>query len=306
MKNDKKIAWRLPRLVALAIGLAACTSAWGIDVRVASQEAQVPKWVHLPDRVTGICPDIMNSVERIEPRLHFTGYRQGRSLPGIEAGLESGSLDAACALVESPRRRAIAVKAGKSVYLTRHLLAARAGDPAVVRDVQDLVRMGALVTSQRGSVFTDQLKAAGVQVDDATDDNDVNLRKMLGGHGRFAYMNELTLQHYLHSEGLGARVRVLAVVLGAQPAYFWVSRKADPALAGLLGAALGRLRTDGELDRIFARWAAAPQASARSLSPAMPATMSPIDSRRSAPAGSPSISIPNTAVPTVPIPVHTA
>jgi len=166
--------------------------------------------------------------------------------------------------------------------------------------------MGALVTSQRGSVFTDELKAAGVHIDDATDDNDVNLRKMLGGHGRFVYMNELTLQHYLHSEGLASRVRVLPVVLGALPAYFWVSRKADPALAGLLGAALGQLKADGELDRIFARWAAAPQAGASSLSPAMPHTMKPIDSKRRAPAGSPSTSIPNTAVPTVPMPVHTA
>jgi glutamate/aspartate transport system substrate-binding protein len=214
--------------------------------------------VQQPDRVTGICPDIMAAVERIEPRLHFTGYRRSRSLPGIEAGLESGSLDAACALLASPRHRAIALQAGKSVYLTRHLLVARAGDPAMVRDLQDLVRMGALVTSQRGSAFTDQMKAAGVHVDDATDDNGVNLRKMLAGHGRFAYVNELTLQHYLRSEGLGARVRVLPVALAAQPAYFWVSRKADPALAGLLGAALDRLKADGELDRIFARWSVTP------------------------------------------------
>jgi glutamate/aspartate transport system substrate-binding protein len=254
MKTTLKTA----RLLALAVGLAACAGASGMEVRLAAQEALAPKWVQEPGRVTGICPDIMAAVERIEPRLHFTGYHRSRSLPGIEAGLESGSLDAACALVASPRRRAIALTAGKSLYLTRHLLAARAGDPAVVRDLQDLVRLGALVTSQRGSAFTDQMKAAGVHVDDATDDNGVNLSKMLAGHGRFAYMNELTLQHYLRGEGLGPRVRVLPVVLAAQPAYFWVSRKADPALAGLLGAALDHLKAEGELDRIFARWAAMP------------------------------------------------
>jgi glutamate/aspartate transport system substrate-binding protein len=258
MKNDRKTAWPVRRLLALAIGAAACANAWGMDVRMAAQEALAPKWVQLPDRVTGICPDIMAAVERIEPRLHFTGYRRSRSLPGIDAGLESGSLDAACALVESPRRRAIALQAGKSVYMTRHLLAARAGDPAVVRDLQDLVRLGAMVTSQRGAAFTDRLKEAGVRVDDATDDNGVNLRKMLAGHGRFACMNDLTLQHYLRSEGLGPRVRVMPVALAAQPSYFWVSRKADPALADLLGAALDQLKADGELDRIFARWAATP------------------------------------------------
>jgi polar amino acid transport system substrate-binding protein len=258
MKNLGKASRPARALLAFALALTACAGAWGMEVRVAAQDAIAPKWIQLPERAAGICPDIMAAAERVEPRLHFSGYRRSRSLPGIEAGLESGGLDAACALIGSPRRHAIAVPAGKSVYLTRHLLAARAGDPAVVRDLQDLVRLGALVTSQRGSVFTDALKAAGVRVDDATDDNALNLHKMLGGHGRFAYLNELTLQHFIRSEGLGARVRVLPVVLGAEPAYFWVSRKADPALAPMLGAAIDRLKADGELDRIFAHWAAKP------------------------------------------------
>jgi glutamate/aspartate transport system substrate-binding protein len=245
-------------LLAFAFGLAASAGARGMEVRLAAQDAIAPKWIQLPERAAGICPDIMAAVERVEPRLHFSGYRRSRSLPGIEAGLESGSLDVACALIASERRHAIAVPAGKSVYMTRHLLAARAGDQAVVRDVRDLVRMGALVTSQRGSAFTDALKAAGVRVDDATDDNGLNLHKMLGGHGRFAYLNELTLRRYLRNERLNARVRVLTVALGAEPAYFWVSRKADPALAPMLGAAIDKLKADGELERIFAQWAAQP------------------------------------------------
>jgi glutamate/aspartate transport system substrate-binding protein len=245
-------------LLAFAFGLAASAGARGMEVRVAAQDAIAPKWIQLPERAAGICPDIMAAVERVEPRLHFSGYRRSRSLPGIEAGLESGSLDVACALIASERRHAVAVPAGKSVYMTRHLLAARAGDQAVVRDVRDLVRMGALVTSQRGSPFTDALKAAGVRVDDATDDNGLNLHKMLGGHGRFAYLNELTLRRYLRNERLNARVRVLTVALGAEPAYFWVSRKADPALAPMLGAAIDKLKANGELERIFAHWAAQP------------------------------------------------
>lgn len=254
MTNSFKASQHIQRLGALIAGLAACAGAWAMEVRVVGQEAIAPKWVALPGRVAGICPDVMAAIERIEPRLHFTGYDRSRSLPGIEAGLESGKLGAACALVASPRRNAIAVPVGKPVYIARHLLVARAGDTAVVRDMQDLVRLGALVTTQRGSVFTDWLKAGGVQVDDATDDNGVNLHKMLAGHGRFAYLNEVTLQHYIHSEALGPRIRVLPVVLGAAPSYFWVSRKAEPDLARLLGAALEKLKADGELDRIYTRW----------------------------------------------------
>jgi polar amino acid transport system substrate-binding protein len=258
MKNRGEAARWTRALAALVVGLAACGGAWGMEARVAAQEAIAPKWIQLPERVAGICPDIIAAIERVEPRLHFTGYGRSRSLPGIEAGLESGKLDVACALIGSPRRHAIAVPAGKSVYLTRHMLAARAGDTAAVRDMQDLVRLGALVTSQRGSVFSEALKAAGVRVDDATDDNGLNLHKMLGGHGRFAYLNELTLRHYIRSEHLDDKVRVLPVALGAEPSYFWVSRKADPALAPMLGAAIDRLKADGELDRIFAQWASRP------------------------------------------------
>jgi glutamate/aspartate transport system substrate-binding protein len=258
MTKHRTAAHGARALLAFALGLAASAGAWGMEVRVAAQDAIAPKWIHLPGQVAGICPDLMAAIERVEPRLHFSGYRRSRSLPAIEAGLETGKLDAACALVASPRRQAIAVAAGKSVYMTRHLRAARAGDPATVRDPQDLVRLGALVTSQRGSVFTDALKAAGVRVDDATDDNGLNLHKMLGGHGRFAYLNELTLRHFIDSEQLAGQVRVLPVVLGSEPAYFWVSRKADPALAPMLAAAVDRLKAEGELDRIFAYWASRP------------------------------------------------
>jgi glutamate/aspartate transport system substrate-binding protein len=132
------------------------------------------------------------------------------------------------------------------------------GDPDAIETEEDLARLGDLVTTQRASVFTERLVAAGVRIDDATDDNRVNLRKILAGHGRFAYINDLTVRYLIRKEGLEDRVRVLPVVLGNEPTYFWISRRADPALAPLLGATLGKLRASGELDRIYARWADMP------------------------------------------------
>lgn len=232
--------------------------AQALVARIAGQEALAPKWVYLRNSVVGICPDILAAVERVEPRLRFVGYRQSRSLPGIEVGLEGGTVDAACALMPSARREAIAERVGPSLYVVRHRLAARSGDPAEVRSVEDLARLDALVVGQRGGVFIERLKAAGVLVDDATDDNGVNLRKVLAGHGRFVEMNDMTMQHYLRNGGLEGRMRILPVVMGVEPAYFWVSRKADPAIARLLGPALERLKASGELDRIYAQRSASP------------------------------------------------
>jgi len=241
----------------------ACACAWALadtaalDVRVASQAVLEPKWLHDGERIVGICPDIMAAIERIEPRLHFVGYqRNSRSLSGIETGLDMGSLDAACGLVSSPRRLAIGQPVGKPLFFVRHYLAVRKDDPVTITSTADLARLGDLVTTQRASVFTQRLREAGVRVDDATDDNRVNLRKILAGHGRFAYVNDLTLRYLIREENLEDRVRVLPVILGDEPMYFWIGHKADPALAPLLGAALDRLKASGELDRIYARWAA--------------------------------------------------
>jgi glutamate/aspartate transport system substrate-binding protein len=241
-----------PWLVLLALpGVFALAHAQPLEVRIAGQEALMPKWVHLRNRVAGICPDILMAVERVEPRLHFSGYRQSRSLPGIEMGLENGSLDAACGLAPSKRREAIGQAAGPAIYTVRHRLAARASDDADIHSVQDLVRLDPLVVAQRGAVFTEELRAVGVRIDDATDDNGVNLRKMLAGHGRLVDMNELTLQHYLRDAALAQRVRILPAVLKEEPNYFWVSHKADPGIARLLGQALEKLRQSGELQRIY-------------------------------------------------------
>lgn len=247
--------WLSPLLLACVLAPACAHT---VEVRVAGQEALVPKWVHLRNRLAGICPDILAAVERVEPRLRFSGYHQSRSLPGIEMGLENGSLDVACALTSSRRRQAIARPAGPPVYLVRHRLVARADDAADIHSVQDLARTGALVIAPRGAMSTGELRAAGVRIDDATDDNWVNLRKVLAGHGRFVDMNELTLHHYLRDSGLAQRLRILPAVLEEEPTYFWVSRKADPAIARLLGAALEKLAASGELERIYARHATDP------------------------------------------------
>src|SRR4051794_31271054 len=88
----------LPRLLLLGILVPVVARAQPVEVRVAGQEALMPKWVHLRNGAAGICPDILMAIERVEPRLRFSGYRQSRSLSGIETGLENGSLDTACGL----------------------------------------------------------------------------------------------------------------------------------------------------------------------------------------------------------------
>lgn len=249
-------------LVRAALGLAyvlllpaASAQATRINVPIMAQESIPPKWILENGVARGVCADLIAAIERTEPRIHFTGYDRGRSLMVIEDALASGRVWAACGMLESVRRHRIALRSEVPVFETRHRLAAAAGDTQPVESFDDLVRLKALINTARGSAYIDEMKARGIAVDDSTGDNVVNLRKILAGHGRYTYMNELSLAHLIRSEHLENKVRVLPAVLTTAPLYFWVSKKADPALAPMLDQALVRLKANGDLARIYERWA---------------------------------------------------
>ncbi len=236
---------------------AAASNAAGapMTVTVLAQESIPPKWVIEDGAPQGLCPDLMAAIERIEPRVRFAGFERPRSLLVIEDALQTGRAGAACALLDSPRRRSVAVPLKAPLYEVKHRLAAAATDLQAVDNFDDLVRLKPLINTARGSAYILQLKARGIAVDDSTGDNVVNLRKIIAGHGRYTYMNELTLLRLIRTERLGDKVRMLPAVFHAEPVYFWISHRADPKLAPMLDEAVARLKANGELARIYDRWA---------------------------------------------------
>lgn len=299
-----------PRLLAGALLLAAHPAdAADLAVTIMAQERIPPKWLLRDGQADGYCPALLAALERSEPRLRFTGMDNARPLKMIEAALARGTTMAACALADTPQRRALAQAVGKPLYVLRHRLAVAAGDDVVINSMADLVRTHALVNTRRGAAFVDQLKALGVAVDDSSGDGMVNLKKTMAGHGRFTYMGELPMAMYLADDAVRGKVRMLPVVLREEPSYFWVSRKADPEVAKLVERALATLRASGELARIYEHWvhvAELDQPGVSTFKPTMPAMIKPMQPRRSAPAGSPNTSMPTMAVPTVPMPVQIA
>lgn len=255
MRYDKfpRAARRLACALLLLAGSAA--GAAPMTVRVLAQESIPPKWVMEGGVAQGLCPDLLAAIERIDPRIQFVGYDRGRSLPVIEDALESGKAGVACGLLDSARRRSVALRSLVPLYEVRHRLAAVASDLQVVNNLDELVRLKPLINTARGSASIVELKARGIAVDDSTGDNIVNLRKTVHGHGRYTYMNELSLVYLIRTEHLEDKVRMLPAVFNAEPVYFWTSRKADPAIAPLLDQALARLKASGELARIYERWA---------------------------------------------------
>jgi polar amino acid transport system substrate-binding protein len=240
-------------LVFMAV--VADTSAAGpIVLRVHAQESMAPKWLVGPHGVTGVCPDILAAIEKLEPRLHFSRNRETRSIPMLEQGLENGKIDAVCALLDTGKRRRIARIVGPPLYLVRHRLAARRDDPVAVASVDELVRMKALINTPRNASYATQLRALGLEVDDSSGDNIVNLKKVIAGHGRFFYISELTLLWLMEREQFKGKVRMLDWVIKEEPIYFHISKKAPPEVAPMIERALVTLEKNGELARIYASW----------------------------------------------------
>jgi glutamate/aspartate transport system substrate-binding protein len=254
------MSYPLPLLAValLLVSLASTSQAQTVVVRILGQESIPPKWVARDNGgVEGICPDILAAMEKAEPRLKFTGQDDFRSVPVIEQGLESGTVHAACALLDSEKRRKIAHQS-VSLYVVRHRLAATTADKATVDTIDDLVRLKPLITTSRGAAYSDQLRQLGLAVDESTGDNVTNLRKIIRGHGRFVYMNEMTLAWLIREQRMQDKVRILPAVLKEEPIYFWISRKADPQAMQLMQQALHKLHKNGELNRIYERWATVP------------------------------------------------
>jgi polar amino acid transport system substrate-binding protein len=254
MSGDIK-SGRLACWLACALLVASNAAASGqMTVQIMAQESIPPKWLVEGGPPQGLCPEILAAIERIEPQLKFSGFDRGRSLLVIENALETGRVSAACGLLDSPRRQSVAIRLRVPLYDVKHKLAAAADDLQVVNNLDDLVRLKPLVNTARGSAYILQLKALGIAVDDSTGDSIVNLRKILHGHGRYTYMNELSLNYFIQAGRLEDKVRILPAVFNEEPVYFWVSRKADPALAPVIERALARLKANGELARIYERW----------------------------------------------------
>lgn len=225
-----------------------------ITVPILAQESVAPKWVFEGDRPRGMCADLLAAIERIDPALRFTGYDRPRSLAFIEDAMARGSAWAACALVDSEVRRKVAVRASVPLYEARYRLAVVAGDKAQVNSLNELARMKPLVNTPRGGGYIADLKSRGIEVDDSTGDSLTNLRKTLHGHGRYTYLNESSMLYYIRVAGLEDQLTVLPTVFSQGSVYFWTSKRADPALAPAIEAALVKLKANGELARIYQRW----------------------------------------------------
>ncbi|GAB2869132.1 hypothetical protein GCM10027277_42830 [Pseudoduganella ginsengisoli] len=245
---------RLPILVIVAAFLALPAAA--ATLRTAAQDNNTIKFNPKGER-KGICVEVFQAIERLEPNLRFTGWEQPMSLPRVENALADSQLDVFCALIRTPAREAKFAFLDVPVYTVRHRLAVRANDDVQVRSLDDIRKLGPgnVVIVLKGTAHEESLRRyGGLSLDASSQNLDVNLRKLAHGRGRFLYHTENALLRYIDSEKLGSQVKLLPAVLKEDNLLFAVSRSLPAPTVDMLRSALQHLAERGELKKIYAAY----------------------------------------------------
>lgn len=246
-------------LFALAVGPA---SARILTIKTAAQEEASPRYnVALKkdgrQTVTGLCIDILRAIERVDPEIRFVGDQAPLPLVRVQASLEHGDIDAYCGLNKNPEREKTILFLEPPLYEVNYTVAVRADDDVQVKSFEDIRKLGAdgKVLVMHGSSSQRFLEnIGGLQLDTGGKNQFDNLQKLIAGRARFFYRHDLGLHGEIVDEGLGDKVKLLPISLDRQYQYLLVSKKAPPEVAQRLRKAIEKLKADGELGRIRARY----------------------------------------------------
>ena len=169
-------AWLLRPWLAVPLALSLSLASAAATARPTSNGAQTGKLNVIIYAQESVAPKFVPGRGQAAPGALSGHHACGRS--GRAAGCTSAALNgpvrwplskmrwagaapgAACALVDSPVRRTVAVRINVPLYETRYRLAAAAGDSAAVRSLDELARSKHVVNTARGSGYIDDTQGS--------------------------------------------------------------------------------------------------------------------------------------------------
>lgn len=207
--------------------------------------------------IGGLCVDIMRAIEKVDPEIRFIGDQNTMPQSRLLSLLKVGEVDIAfCYNKNSEREKTFRI-IEPALYEIHYKVAVRSNDEVDIRSFNDIRRLGdhgtILVNFGSSSVLFLQ-SIGGLQIDSSGVTQEINLRKLVNGRGRFYYRHELGMLAELKSSNFAREIRLLPMVLDSEEQYVMFSRSADPLAVERVKKALGKLKASGELDRLRGRY----------------------------------------------------
>lgn len=245
------------RLWLLLAAIMAGASAHAVELRTAAQP-NTPKFYRVNGQITGIGYDILQAIQRVDPALHFSGYEQEVPTKRIEAMLEQGQLDVYVGFLATPARQRRFDFVDVPLFTPQTRLISRKDDPLTIHSLADLLPLGkdGIVLTTRGTPLVEQLQQLqpGLLIDAGTDENDLNLQKLLRQRGRVFYQFDFVLEHALRQTGLADQVRWQPYRGKGETQYMAISRRLPAETRRQLQQSLEKLHATGELQRIYQKY----------------------------------------------------
>lgn len=235
--------WLLSALLSLQ------ASAQELPLRTAQQSGALVKYD--PDggpNRPGLCMEVLQAMQRIDPGLQFTGMDQQVPLKRVERLLADGLIDVFFCLLRSPEREKQWRYVPLPLYTIRHVVVQRSDDDRHLDTLHDLTvasrRKPVLV--MRGTALTRRLLQAGVAVAEVGSEREA-LQMLVMNRADIIYGQDINLMRHISDARLGSRMKLGRTVFHEEHQYLAVRADLPVAHEERLTQALRRLERDGVL-----------------------------------------------------------
>lgn len=240
----------------LGCWLALGTPAHAQTLRSAAQSGAPAKYAASDAPRPGLCRELVDRVERLDPGLRISGLTLQAPLRRIELMLEKGEIDVFFCLLDTPERRQRFNYLPVPLYRVRHVVVQRADDPTVLAGMPDLAAVGRRkpVLVAQGSVLARTLAKGHVPFSEVAGSDAAALRMLVLGRADAVYGQDMSLLPLLKSPELAGKLRVSDTVFFEEHHYAVVGRHVPKATVERIGAALATLERQGLLRDLAERY----------------------------------------------------
>lgn len=236
-------------LAPALLARAAEPAATAASLRTIAQAGAPVKYAPGNVRRPGLCIEILQAVERIDPGLRFSGQELQAPLRRIERMLAGREIDVFFCLLSSPERSRQWDYLPVPLYRVRHVAVQRIDDTTELLGINELLAAGRRkpVLVAQGSLLAGALAQAKVPFSDVARSDLDALRMLALGRSDVVYGQDMTLVPLLREPELAGRLRVAPAVFQEDSQYAVVSKQLPASTVRRLTLALQALEREGVL-----------------------------------------------------------
>ena len=228
-----------------------------IELKTAAQNSHPKYFILENNKMGGICVDIMQAIERVDPEIKFNGYQEFLPFKRLQISLEEGGLDVFFGFRKTEERKINYLFLDVPLYQINYVVAVRADDKVKINsfdDIRSLYNNGSMLTVF-GTAASDFLKMQeGVLVDDGAKNTKNLLEMLVTKRGRFAFYHDIGLRSAIKYEGYSTRIKILPVSFLTYSHFAVFSSKVPSETIDKVRSAIKKLQSNGELVQIISKY----------------------------------------------------